>query len=76
VKMRLERPAGRDKREIKIILPLKISRASAEDIQNRFFSANAQAGTLLWALSMIPTKNRRKNWMVILKGIQHKTVKL
>ena len=30
----------------------------------------------LYALSMIPTKNRRKNWMVILKGIQHKTVKL
>ena len=23
-----------------------------------------------------PTKNRRKNWMVILKGFQHKTVKL
>ena len=28
------------------------------------------------ALSMILTKNRRKNWMVILKGFQHKTIKL
>ena len=36
VKMRLERSAERDKREIKIIFPLKISRALAEDIQKLF----------------------------------------
>ena len=37
VKMRLERPAGRDKREIKIIFPLNMPRAQAEGIQNRFY---------------------------------------
>ena len=35
VKMRLERSAERDKREIKIILPLNMARAQAEAIFNR-----------------------------------------
>ena len=35
VKMRLSRSAERDKREIKIILPLNMARAQAEAIQNR-----------------------------------------
>ena len=35
VKMRLERSAERDKREIKIIFPLNMARAQAEAIQNR-----------------------------------------
>ena len=35
VKMRLERPAGRDKRENKIIIPLNMARAQAEAIPNR-----------------------------------------
>ena len=33
VKMRLERPAGRDKREISIEVPLKNSQSEAETIQ-------------------------------------------
>ena len=40
-------PQAATNAKLKIILPLKISRAAAEDIQNRFFSANAQAGALL-----------------------------
>ena len=35
VKMRLERSAERDKREIKIIIPLNMARAQAEAILNR-----------------------------------------
>ena len=35
VKMRLERPAGRDKREIKNNFPLNMPRAQAEGIFNR-----------------------------------------
>ena len=35
VKMRLERSAERDKREIKIIFPLKMARAQAEALANR-----------------------------------------
>ena len=39
VKMRLERPAGRDKRQIKINFPLKIARARAEAISNRVIAS-------------------------------------
>ena len=35
VKMRLERPAGRDKRQIKINFPLKMPKAHAAGIPNR-----------------------------------------
>ena len=48
VKMRLERSAERDKREIKIILPLNMARAQAEAILNRPVSvskSNKSAGT-------------------------------
>ena len=60
-------PQSATNAKLKIILPLKISRASAEDIQNRFFPATAISEGSLWAISMILTKNPRKNWMVILK---------
>ena len=51
-------------------------RARMLPLYNNFFLCKRAASSAIVALSMIPTKNRRKNWMVILKEIQHKTVKL
>ena len=51
-------------------------RARMLPLYNNFFLCKRAASSAIVALSMIPTKNRRKNWMVILKGFQHKTVKL